>query len=503
MSGILNFSQWANPVVLNENIQRAKAELIKRYAEKHRIEEITPEIEQKATEDRAYNKIREIVKNNDGYVYAFLLFWLDHEASFNDLEELYARIKDNAGSLNSLPMTIEEYSKQDKVNGVDSLEALGDQFHKMEERRKYRWIIDKVNGDLRRSIKSMSPENIDRLYTAAKLIDKADEEAGDFTDPDTGIKTNNRRSLLFKSNAFKDGLTYLDWVEKMADGVSNSEISSKIALLRSLQPEAGILYNSNGYLAMSIRTEHAQKELCSIANWCINRGRWGIYGGEKDALQFNIFNFNLPVTHPLHLTGTTIKDTTIHGDGRVTDAHDKNDDVILKSADPTTHFTKLGYPSDLVDIVVSTIPRETTIKTIVTGLNINSSTPFNLLLSLVKSTYTVNLDVEADVRQIVLEIVKDQLSKKLSRGEVFDLFIKYGVLSTFSAKMLNVLIPTLSDNEKDELLKVTNKIINDPVNGFRAIIARFGRSKYPQLTAILDAENEVKDIVLNGNSTLD
>jgi len=498
MNGILNFSQWANPVVLNENIKAAKAELVKRYAEKNRIEEITPEIEQKAIDNRAYNKIREIVKNNDGYVYAFLLFWLDHEASFNDLEELYARIKDNAGSLNSLPMPIEEYSKQDRVNGVNSFEALMDQFHNIEERRKYRWIIDKVNGDLRRSIKSMSPENIDRLYTAAKLIDKADEKAGDFTDPETGIKTNNRRSLLFKSNAFKDGLTYLDWVEQMAEGVSNSELSSKIDALRALQPEAGILYNSSGYLAMSIRTEHAQKELCSIANWCINRGRWGSYGGKTGSLQFNIFNFNLPVTNPLHIVGTTID-----SDGRVSDAHDKNDTNVKKDTDPASHFTKLGYPKDLVDIVVDTIPRETKIKTIVTGLDIDISTPINLLLTLVKSTYAVNLDVEEGIRKIILDIIKDHLSKKLSKEEVFDLFIKYGVLSTFSAKILNILIPSLSDNEKDELLKVTNKIINDPATGFRAIISRFGRSKYPQLTAILDAENEVKDIVLNGNSTLD
>ena len=108
MNGILNFSQWSNTGELNENIKAAKRELVKRYAEKNRIEEITPEIEKKATDNKSYNRIREIVKGNDGYVYAFLLFYLDHEASFNDLEELYSKIKDNAGSLNSLPMTIEE-----------------------------------------------------------------------------------------------------------------------------------------------------------------------------------------------------------------------------------------------------------------------------------------------------------------------------------------------------------------------------------------------------------
>ena len=128
MNGILTFKQWTGSIRLNENVKAAKQELIKRYVEQNKIEEITPEVEQKAVDNRAYNKIREIVKGNDGYVYAFLLFYLDHKASIDNLEELYNKIKSNAGALNTLPMTIEEYSKQELVNGVNPFEALMDQF---------------------------------------------------------------------------------------------------------------------------------------------------------------------------------------------------------------------------------------------------------------------------------------------------------------------------------------------------------------------------------------
>jgi hypothetical protein len=495
MNGILNFSQWSNTGELNENIKAAKRELVKRYAEKNRIEEITPEIERKATDNKAYNRIREIVKGNDGYVYAFLLFYLDHEIEFNDLEELYSKIKDNAGSLNSLPMTIEEYSKEKTVNGVNPFEALMDQFNNIEERRKYRWIIDKVNGDLRRSIKMMSPENIDRLYKAAKLIDEADLEAGDFTDPETGKVTNNRISLLVKSNAFKEGLTYLKWVEEMANGVSNSEVSTKVNALRSLQPEAGIIYNKDGYLAMSIRTENAQKELCSVANWCINRGSWGSYGGKSGSLQINIFNFNFPVTNPLHITGTTI-----YANGTVQTAHDKNDDLIQKSNDPAKHFELLGYPKDLVNTVMTSLDTEYMIKNIVTGLGIDTANPSDLLASLVKSTYKINLDVEENIRNIIIGIVRDQLSKKLSKDAVMDLYMKFGVLSTFSAKILNVLLPNLSDEEKKKVLDNNDRIINDPGRGLRSILARVGRGAYPQLAAAIDSEEKIKDIIASGES---
>jgi hypothetical protein len=495
MNGILNFSQWSNTGELNENVKAAKSFLVKRYAEKNRIEEITPEVEQKAVDNKAYNKIREVLKGNDGYVYAFVKFHFDHGASIGDLEQLYDKIKENAGSLNTLPLTIEEYSKEKTVNGVNPFEALMDQFNNIEERRKYRWVIDKVNGDLRRSIKSMSPEMIDRLYKAAKLIDEADKEAGDFKDPETGKVTNNRISLLVKSNAFKDGVTYLKWVEEMAEGASNSELSGKVNALRALQPEAGIIYNNGGYLAMSVRTEHAQKELCSVANWCINRGSWGSYGGKTNSLQFNIFNFNLPVTNPLHIVGTTID-----SNGRVNTAHDKNDSHVMKDQDPYRHFIALGYPQDLATALINSIETETTIKSIVTNLGINTSNPSDLLASLVKSTYKIDLDVEENIRNIIVGIIRDQLSTKLSRESVLDLYMKFGVLSTFSARILNILLPSLTDEEKTKLLDNNDKLINDPGRGLRAILARTGRGAYPQLAKAIDSEEQIKDIIASGES---
>lgn len=494
MNGILTFKQWTGSIGLNENVKAAKQELIKRYVEQNKIEEITPEVEQKAVDNRAYNKIREIVKGNDGYVYAFLLFYLDHKASIDNLEELYNKIKSNAGALNTLPMTIEEYSKQELVNGVNPFEALMDQFYNIEERRKYRWIIDKVNGDLRRSIKTMSPEDIEKLYKAAKLIDEADEEAGDFTDPDTGRTTNNRISLLVKSNAFSDGKEYLDWVEKMADGVSNSDVLSKVNALRALQPEAGILYNKGGYLAMSIRTEHAQKELCSVANWCINRGSWGSYGGLANTLQYNIFNFNLPVTNLLHITGTTISES-----GKIRNSHNKNDDPIIKSSDPYEHFTKLGYPEDLAKALVTSIPVENQIKEILTGLKIDLLDQGEVLISLVKTTYMIDLDAEKAIRNVIIGIIRDQLSKKLSRSTILELFLKYGVLSTFSARILNILIPDLADSEKTSLLNFNDQIFNE----MRTLLRQHGTKKFPSIPGKLKNTEQIKDIIISGESITD
>jgi hypothetical protein len=140
------------------------------------------------------------------------------------------------------------------------------------------------------------------------------------------------------------------------------------------------------------------------------------------------------------------------------------------------------------------------IKSIVTGLGINTSNPSELLATLVKSTYKINLDVEESIRNIIVGIIRDQLSKKLSRESVLDVYMKFGVLSTFSARILNVLIPNLTDEERTKLLDNNDRILNDPGKGLKSILARVGRGSYPQLAKAIDSEEQIKEIIANGES---
>jgi hypothetical protein len=496
MNGVLTFTQWTRSTRLNENVKAAKSFLIKRYAKKNKIEEITPEVEQKAlaVDQHAYNKIREILKGNDGYVYAFVKFHFDHFATYSDLEELYATIKSNAGSLNLLPMSIEEYSNQESINGVNPFESLQDEFRKINSRRAYKWVIDGVNGTLRRAIKqSFDINQLDRLYAAAKLIDDADEKAGLLPN----AETSNRRTLLIATKRYSNPIEYLGYVESSADGVSDTDISEKINAIRLIQPQAGILYYGNKRLVMSVRTETAQKELCkNVSLWCINNNKWSDYAGKHpDALQINIYDFNYQPTDNMFTTGTTIDENN-----RVYSSSNKSNDRIIKSSNPREHFSALGYPEDLVNAIMLNIPQEKKIKNIVTTLGIDATDPSDLLITLVKSTYNLNLDTEPEIQNIIIGIIKNKLSNKLSREEVIRLYMKFGVLSTFSARILNSVLPNLTDEERTKLLEVTDKILNDPRVGFRAILSRSGRGEYPQLAKVLDSEEQIKDIIASGEA---
>ena len=138
------------------------------------------------------------------------------------------------------------------------------------------------------------------------------------------------------------------------------------------------------------------------------------------------------------------------------------------------------------------------IKKIVTGLGINTSNPSELLNSLVKSTYKINLEVETTIRNVIVGIIRDQLAKKLTRQEILQLYNKFGVLSTFSARILNVILPDLTDSERDEVMNATDRIINDPDRGLKVILRRGGRAKYPLLAKAVDDEEKIKEVFLSG-----
>lgn len=491
MSQILTFTSWTQRSSINENIQAAKAYLTKIAAE-------SPEFKRMEGEGADplkhpdYLKILNLLEDKPGYVYAFVRFRFEHKATMAQLEEIYHKIKENPGAIAQLPMTIEEYSKQSSVNGVNPAEALIDEFVRIETRKKHRWIIDKVNGDLRRSIKALPKESIERLLVAARLIDEADAESGDYQDPETGKISNNRITLLKKTNAFTDGAKYLAWVEEYANGVSNSDIQSKINEIKQLEPEAGILYSNGGYLAISVRTEKAQKELCSSAAWCINRGSWGSYGGKSNAIQINIFNFNLPTTNVLYITGTTITG------GKVTASHDKEDANLLKNSDPRQHLSQF-YPKELVEAVVSKIDRETRLKQFISNLGVDTAKAAQLLESVIKLSYQLDRESNEADRNVMVTIIKDHLLNKLSEKEVVEIYSKIGVLSEFSARVLNSLFPNLSKETKDSIIDSTARIMTQ----LKTILARTGRDFNITLTNAVDHEDEIIELIINGDSITD
>jgi hypothetical protein len=198
----------------------------------------------------------------------------------------------------------------------------------------------------------------------------------------------------------------------------------------------------------------------------------------------------------MHIVGTTIDN---HGE--VDSSHDKDDTSLVQSNNPEKHFRDLGYPDDLVKDVINSFSLEKTIKKFVVELEVDTASPEKLLSTVITGSYKLNLESQEETRNIMIRIIMDHIGPKVSRQDIMSVFMKFGVLSTFSARVLNLLIPDLSAEEKESLLKNNDRILNTPNTGLKEILLRKGRAAYPMVTAAVDDEEKIKDII-SGNIVL-
>lgn len=440
MGIVESFNNWIiSDKHLTENVQAAKQYMLKRFAKSKKIEvsAITPEDQAKIFANEDYKKVLELVQVNPGFTSMFVKFMFDHNISIEELGQLLGEIKANDKFLAELSMPIIEFPNQAEINGVPPFEALMDEFNQIETRRKAKWIINELPGDLRRAARELPKEDLQRLYNAATIMNNLGPVV--------------KRRLMSKSKAFDNPMDFVQYTENYAKGYLNSDIQSKIDKLEDLEPEGSVIYADERYLMLSVRTEKAQKALCSIGNWCINRGSFNNrdYGGG--AVQINTFDFSLPPTDPNHLIGTTIS-----YEGNVTYSSDINNKSVRRSDDIATHFLQFGYPDKLINTLIRVFPMESAIKKLITELSMDKKQPIEILEFVIKSSYQSTS--KNDIRDnTIVDIITTRMSDQ--GQEILDIYMKYGIMSILSAKLFNSLLGKTIDQEtKSAIMEKTQKI---------------------------------------------
>jgi len=342
---IESFSNWLSGYDINENIAAAKVYMQKKYAKeiKKELKDLTPSEKDKALDNAAYLKILDLLKGHPGYVMPFTKFHFDQGIGMPQLIQLLNTLKTGRHLIQQLSKPIEQWANTEPVNGISGFEQLNDELRTLEREKEAKWFINGLPRNLRDQYRALDKDKQQMVITLAVQLNELGKSAIDRLFEK--IKSMDRWKI-------EDVITY---TSNYINGFSNLEMKKKITELESLDPEAGILYNDDKYLVMSIRTEAAQKKLCAVANWCINRGSFRSYADK--GLQINIFNFGTDPADPLFLTGNTIG-----FDGRVTDSHDINDKSIRKSSEISAHFKELGYPDSLISVIKNDFEDECNIK---------------------------------------------------------------------------------------------------------------------------------------------
>jgi hypothetical protein len=459
------------------------------------IDSLTPDELELGTKQPKFIDIQNLLNeyNKINYALPFTRFHFEHGAKIRgpigeitperwqevsenaSLEKLLNILKKDPTVINQLSIkSLDQYAAQSTVNGVNTFEALFDEIRTIYRNKGAKWFINVLPVRLREQFRE-SPQDLQQeFFNAAYTYRELGKEA---------ILRITEKIAAFKNWNIEDAIAY---IKTNLRGYANANVKKTIQLLRELEPQAGILYFGEGYLAMSMRTEYSQKELCSIANWCINRGSFRTY--VENRVQINIFDFNLDQTDPMFLTGTTANyDKTIHA------SHDINDKRIVSGKMLDTHLSELGYPQDLIDEIYKKFNSEVAIKKIVYTLKLDQKAidPVNLL-SRVNQSGNYFTDIpDNETLNTIFKIIDDNVQSGITEQGIMTVYGKIGILNQLSAMVFTRLTQKVKVSGEN-----ISKIVESSIKNFEKIES-ISRTNPALLNAAAKNILDQKDLVLD------
>jgi len=536
---IHNFSNWKNYKTegyLVENVDAAKSFMVKRLAREKEIapSDLSPEDKKMALENKQFIEIMDLVKDMTGYALPMVKFHFDQEIpigfrneinnfdpekffgddeqnrrEISSISQLLGWLKTRKVLIDRLPMSVDQYASRPTEQGqIDGFEALADAIRTVELNQKGKYFIDRLTEKYKKQFKQLSPEKQQALYDIGNSFRKFDNEAAAIGKEKKEFPSN---SFISKIRAYEKVVDIEGFILKAQanlKSLNNSSYQKIIENIRSLSPQVGILYDEPPYLVLSCRTEQAQKDLCSVANWCINNDRWGSYAGNVNnpGIQINIFNLDLPVSDLFYITGTTIT-----YDGRVTASSDKNNNNISHAGSRKSiydHFKGLGYPEDLCKTLEYKIPIEIMTKKTLEKIKAIGKKSANKNNSMGKALWDVagqKLDrmILQEEWNGILDVVAEVLESEDGRlfNSLKKIYLEAGVHSLASLSIFEQFIfPKLTQDEKQQVLVATDKIFKQ-FQALQRIWKNTGvnqsqdemQHKLETILASLDHEKEIKD----------
>jgi hypothetical protein len=464
------FFDVAEPLM--ENVQAAKDYLIKQYADKKGIKpsEIDAEEKKVILSSKIFTEIRDMLQKSPGYTLAFLKFRMDQKAQMDELKEILEMLQKYKGQINELPMSVEDYAKyvvkKDDEDRRPGFELLGDELRNFERKRKVKDFYNELTPRMKKAFSSATDVQIEELTAISNklksLSDIKTEEgnANAWKSFSKNMKkyddTRTYPEYSDEKKAFKDLIKdALEFTESW--GQSEDKLLGKI---KSLGPQAGIIYAKKGYIVMSARTPEAQRAICADTNWCIRTDStfWSYATGR---IQLNIINSNVPVTDPLSLIGITINpDGTVH-----TDANRPNSR--LRDSGGNTFRTyksalkELGYPEDLIEAVDGAFQREVDIKVALEnyyreGSKLEARKIIESLITISRGFLAGTMDQSEwdNIAGIITEIIVND--KGLSKSQFMKVFTQHGIFSEATWKVFDAIIG--NDYTKEEMEEILSSI---------------------------------------------
>lgn len=286
--------------------------------------------------DPEFLKIREILKDNIGWLYNFTYMYYVEMTTIEEIQSMYNNMVEYRDLLNHLPKKFDLHFIDPNIN--NNSEVLVDGLDKLEDYRKVKKIVDKLTSELKRDY-SGAAEGIKEQFAE---VARAFNEMGKKED---GTIDEEKREGLWKSffgevrtiegvkryvGQLRRYTTIGEFIRAAQNFLKASENSDILAFYDKINncnekfgyAGADIVFDENGVLIIEVKSFPANQMLNGHTRHCIKdyNSQWENYVSNHNNKQYYIYNFNIPQYDNMSVIGITIEPGQ-----RIKAAHAKND----------------------------------------------------------------------------------------------------------------------------------------------------------------------------------
>jgi hypothetical protein len=292
--------------------------------------------------DPEFLKLREILKDNIGYLYNFTYMYYVEMVTLEEIQSMYNRLLEYKDLLNQLPKKFNVAFIDTKIN--NNSEILVDGLDKLEDYRKVKKVIDKLTSELKKDYKKAAEgqkETFSSIATAFNEMGKRDDGTIDEEKRDGLWKSffgevrviEGTKRYVGQLRRYKTIGEFNRAAENFLKASENSDILAFYDKINDCNEKFGfagadIVFDENGILIIEVKSFPANQMLNGHTRHCIKdyNSQWESYVSNHNNKQYYIYNFNIPQHDNMSVVGITIEPGQ-----RVRAAHAKNDSSVGSS----------------------------------------------------------------------------------------------------------------------------------------------------------------------------
>ena len=270
-----------------------------------------------------FAKLRELLKDNLGYLYNFTYMYFVEMVSFDEIKSMYEKVLSYGSLLDKLPKKFDANFIDTNIS--NNSEVLIDGLDSLEDYKKIKKVVDKLTPDLKKDYMD-APEMVkDDFAEVARAFN-------DLGKKEDGIIDEVEREKLWKSffgeikeiegkkkyvgqlKRYKSIREFIKAAQNHLKASDNKDIIAFYDKINKCNEKFGysgadIMFDEEGILVIEVKSFPANQLLNGHTRHCIkdSMSQWDSYVANHNNKQYYIYNFNIPQYDNLSVIGITIQ----------------------------------------------------------------------------------------------------------------------------------------------------------------------------------------------------